>query len=487
MMTGYFSSVVPEIQDHVAAFSMCSAAQVYWWLRRRGCLTEDINQLIRHCFTISQHQKVTKSKYMKDLGHAVVDDQDADDIINAAATQGIFDLTLGLSDKEKRTMAIGKIHNASAITFGKAKEGSMEAYNFSSVQSVTSTHSINEKKKAAKTDALVRSLTKFVYSIDTGTSKVTAEDTDEEMEDSEDESSNYSSASAGGRGVAIEGMGILDGTTTEHEMAKNRPDEDRTEKDTGSQASKTTNREEDLQDMSPVKTGVNLARRMYAAEELTDTSGLEEGDNITPINILSSDKDSETYEGGNSSAQSKDEELDIKSYTSSVTEVDSGVFDANHAQRYVDPANFCHALWNEAGPTVGAMKVMLEMMRTEFEGELLGLKADLTHFPKLLVDFLIEESGESLNEAIGFLDQTLVDITQFEEQNNEDMVGNQAATKNEDALPPDKEEGQPEASKTQGTVPRAPEATPAEGIATGVIRTSGDKEGPQSVSMAPGG
>jgi hypothetical protein len=68
MVTGYFSSVVPEIQNHVAAFTMSPAAQVYWWLCRRGCLTEDVNCLIRHCFTISQQQRVTKSKYMKDLG-----------------------------------------------------------------------------------------------------------------------------------------------------------------------------------------------------------------------------------------------------------------------------------------------------------------------------------------------------------------------------------------------------------------------------------
>ncbi len=107
-------------------------------------------------------------------------------------TQGIFDLTLGLSDKEKRMMAIGKIHNASAITFGKAKEGSMEAYNFSLVQSVTSTHSINEKKKAAKTNALVRSLAKSVYSIDTGTSKVMADGTVDEMDDSKDKESSTS-------------------------------------------------------------------------------------------------------------------------------------------------------------------------------------------------------------------------------------------------------------------------------------------------------
>jgi hypothetical protein len=89
MTMGYFSSVVPEIRDHVAAFTMCPAAQVYWWLCCRGCLTEDVNCLIRQCFTISQQQRVTNSKYMKDLGYAVVNDQDADNIINAATTQGI--------------------------------------------------------------------------------------------------------------------------------------------------------------------------------------------------------------------------------------------------------------------------------------------------------------------------------------------------------------------------------------------------------------
>ncbi len=102
MSTGYFSSVVKDIKEHVAAFVLCPGAQVYWWLRRRGCITEDINQLIRQCFTLSQQQKVTKSKYLKDPGHAAVDQSNADDIINAAMTQGIYDLTLGLLDKESK-------------------------------------------------------------------------------------------------------------------------------------------------------------------------------------------------------------------------------------------------------------------------------------------------------------------------------------------------------------------------------------------------
>jgi hypothetical protein len=108
MSTGYFSSIVKDIKEHVAAFVLCLGAQVYWWLCRRGCVTEDINQLIRHCFTLSQQQKVTKSKYLKDLGHAAVDQSNADDIINAAMTQGIYDLTLGLSDKKRQVLVAGK-------------------------------------------------------------------------------------------------------------------------------------------------------------------------------------------------------------------------------------------------------------------------------------------------------------------------------------------------------------------------------------------
>jgi hypothetical protein len=71
--TGCSSSAVAEIKEHLAAFVLCPAAQVYWWLCCRGCLTEDVNCLIQHCFMLSQQQKVTNSKYVKDAGHAVID------------------------------------------------------------------------------------------------------------------------------------------------------------------------------------------------------------------------------------------------------------------------------------------------------------------------------------------------------------------------------------------------------------------------------
>jgi hypothetical protein len=99
--TGYFSSMVDEIKMYVAAFIRCPAAQVYYWLKRKGCLGEDVNCLIYKCFTVDQQQKVTKSKYIKEKGFAVMKDSNENDIINAANNSGLFDMSLGLSDKEQ--------------------------------------------------------------------------------------------------------------------------------------------------------------------------------------------------------------------------------------------------------------------------------------------------------------------------------------------------------------------------------------------------
>jgi hypothetical protein len=388
-------------------------------------------------------------------------------------------------------MVIGKTHDASAISFGEAKEGLMEAYNFSSVQSVTLIHLINEKKKVAKTNASVRSLAKSIYSIDTGTSKVTEDDTDDKIDSSGDEdssNSNDTGPNARGKEVAIEGMGILEGKTGEQEAATNRPDKDAFMKDANSYLSKNNDNEEEFQDKGLIEAGADLTRRMEEASmALIDTLTSDDGSHTNPINLLSSDEDGKTYKGDNSIAQSKDEELDMKSYDSNITEVNSGVLDANHSQRYVNPANFCQALLNEAGPTVGAMKVMLEMMRTEFDGELLGLKADLTHFSQHLINFLIEESGENTKDAIAFLDQTSADISQYKEDTTRETRSHIDISKKPESPSPDKGDERTEASKTQGTVPRAPEATPTEGIATTIKTTAGDEEGPQSMSMVPDG
>ncbi len=104
---------------------------------------------------------MTKSKYIKDARLAVIDQMDANDIINVATTQGIYDLTLRLSDKEKWITVLGQAHKAYEITLGEAKEGSMEAHNFSLMALVMPTHLQNEKMQEAKTVASVKSLAKI--------------------------------------------------------------------------------------------------------------------------------------------------------------------------------------------------------------------------------------------------------------------------------------------------------------------------------------
>ncbi len=75
----------------------------------------------------------------------VVNRADGNDIIQASNLEGIYDLSLGLSDKEQRLLVALRGYDAATITYGKAKEGAIEAYNFSAAPSVISLRSAREK------------------------------------------------------------------------------------------------------------------------------------------------------------------------------------------------------------------------------------------------------------------------------------------------------------------------------------------------------
>ncbi len=170
--------------------------------------------MVRHCFTLDQQQKITKLKYITSKGCAVLDKSNSDDIINAAAEEGIFDTTLGLSERECRSAIDGKGHDASEIMFGEAKEGAVEVPNFSSSMSITTIHSknVNDSKSIASQKMLAKS----VFSV--GTSKVTSDGSDEEETD-EDEGSDYEGSATKTPAVEIEGMQML---TREQSKNKSR-------------------------------------------------------------------------------------------------------------------------------------------------------------------------------------------------------------------------------------------------------------------------
>jgi hypothetical protein len=105
--------------------------------------------------------------------------KNSDDIINVVAEEGIYDTSLGLLDKERRSAAASRGYKASAIMFGEANEGAVEAHNFSSSTSVTMIHSKNMGNHGSV--ATEKTLAKSVFSM--GTCKMTSDGLEEEMEE----------------------------------------------------------------------------------------------------------------------------------------------------------------------------------------------------------------------------------------------------------------------------------------------------------------
>ncbi len=95
-------------------------------------------------------------------------------------------------------------YDTSAIMFGEAKEGAVEAHNFSSKAFVTMIHSKNMDD--SMTVATERALAKSVFSM--ATSKVTSDDSAEDMNEDNDSDDNGDTEKSG---VAIEGMHMLSG------------------------------------------------------------------------------------------------------------------------------------------------------------------------------------------------------------------------------------------------------------------------------------
>jgi hypothetical protein len=175
--------------------------------------------MVCYCFMLDQQQKITKSKYISDQGYAVLDETNSDNIINAVAGEGICNTLLGLSDKERRTATASKGYNASAIMFGEAKEGAVEAHNFSSSASITTIHLKNmSNSRSVSTEKM---LAKSVFSI--ATSKVTSEGSEEEMDKDNDSDSDAGSATK--PGVTIERMQML--TRCRKKLSKNSMQEDK--------------------------------------------------------------------------------------------------------------------------------------------------------------------------------------------------------------------------------------------------------------------
>jgi len=155
--------------------------------------------------------------------------------------------------------------------------------------------------------------------------------------------------------------------------------------------------------------------------------------------------------------------------------VSSGEFDAVHANKFQTPYNFKQQLWNDAGPTVDSMVILLTMIKENLEDDEAGLPFEGMGVSKELRTFLDKAVGSGISDQIIYINDIIVEMYQM----------NPTGVRTFDPLNT-VEVDELNASKTQGTPPGAQEARPEDEAATPDNGTGRDKEGVLSLGMAFG-
>ncbi len=120
---------------------------------------------------------------------------------------------------------------------------------------------------------------------------------------------------------------------------------------------------------------------------------------------------------------------------------------------------------------------MLGLLKDDLEVDQEGLPADFSQIPLSIFEFMVKEAGEDRGDQIKFIKEIVEDI---------EKLGQNAT--HTGASPDEGGVHQHKAIKTQGTLPGAQKANPTEAAAIEpAIMTGRDKEGAQSLSMAPAG
>ena len=142
---GYFSGTLDFMKAYVPEWCKCPAAQVYFYLVRRGCFTADVSKMIKGSFDTNQQRRCSESHYDEDRRLAFVERAEgADDIVAAveADEHKWVDRMLGVTETQKarimaRQQAVQAASSQPIIDFGSARPGSLEAFNFEDMSTTT--------------------------------------------------------------------------------------------------------------------------------------------------------------------------------------------------------------------------------------------------------------------------------------------------------------------------------------------------------------
>ena len=122
----FFSNVIHDIQTYVNNWMTCPAPNIHWFLIKKGCDGEDVDNMLKKCFSPEELVKIGKVSYNEPM--AVLRESFHLDMTAMVRNSRQFDMDRGLSKEEKLSRAQQAV--ASQVQYDVATHGVPGAFNF---------------------------------------------------------------------------------------------------------------------------------------------------------------------------------------------------------------------------------------------------------------------------------------------------------------------------------------------------------------------
>ena len=99
----FFSNVIPDIQKYVDNWMTCPASNIHWFLIKKECVEEDVENMLKKCFSPEELIKIGKVSYNGPM--VVLKESFHPDMTAMVRNLRQFEMDRGLSKEEKLSRA----------------------------------------------------------------------------------------------------------------------------------------------------------------------------------------------------------------------------------------------------------------------------------------------------------------------------------------------------------------------------------------------
>ena len=454
----FFSNVIKDIETYVMNWTTCPAANIYYFLMRKGCDGEDVEKMLQECFSPDELVKIKNVSVNGPM--AVLKEKVNIDMKTVVQNSKLFDMNRGLTKEEK----LSKVQQAAEnnIQFGVAAHGAIGAFNFEvdndDVKTVTKGKKVGERASGSVSG---QTFAEDMFSVAGNTTMPDYQREAEEVDSFASSMDTYwKPEDEDGTKKSLEDVNL---SNTKHKM---------------------------VIDMS----GMNVEPEINAdinAEEEDMSLRLEEKCRKGQTENNKANDEADTAGGSKESSASFEKECNAEQ-------------NKRHENKVDQPDGFLGKLWNNVGPSPVAMKWAYQGLKEHMS----HAKDDNEEFMQVegysddLIQCLKKEKG-SVAELIEFMEDTIADINaymQAEESEGEEVnEGDEGANKtgkveekeeSDNGMFEDARDDESVDSLTKNIKQTSKTRNTAEDSQKGTAKDAGPhpitKEGGQEVAAAPG-